>query len=268
MPGDADIASTAALLGDRARARILAALGDGRALAASVLACEAGVTASTASAHLGRLLDGGLVAVECHGRHRYYRLAGPDVAGMLEAIARVSPPAPVTSLREGTRANALRTARTCYDHLAGRLGTSLMAAMLSGDLILGGDGRFDPMSADRDRLSGRGHDVEYRLTTAGVRMLDDLGVGSAASSRRPHVGYCVDWSEQRHHLSGAVGAALLDRMLDLAWIIRQPVGRAVWLTHGGASGLRAHFGLVVDPAWVHDPARARGIGRSTRPSAA
>src|SRR5579862_1984016 len=103
MAGDADIATTAALLGDPTRVRIVAALGDGRALAASVLACEAGVSASTTSAHLGRLLDGGLVSVECHGRHRYYRLGGPDVARMLEAIARVSPPARVASLRDGTR---------------------------------------------------------------------------------------------------------------------------------------------------------------------
>jgi len=133
----------------------VAALGDGRALAASVLACEAGVSASTASAHLGRLLDGGLVTVECHGRHRYYRLAGADVAHMLEAMARVSPPAPVTSLREGTHAQALRLARTCYDHLAGRLGTALMATMISGNLISGGDGRFAPTSATRDRRSAR-----------------------------------------------------------------------------------------------------------------
>jgi DNA-binding transcriptional ArsR family regulator len=258
MPGDADIATTAALLGDRTRARILAALGDGRALAASVLACEAGVSASTASAHLGRLLDGRLVTVECHGRHRYYRLAGPDVARMLEAMARISPPAPVASLRDGTRAQALRLARTCYDHLAGRLGTALMAAMISGGLISGGDGLFDPMSARRDRLSAGGHDVEYRMTAKGMRALDDLGVALPTGSRRPLAAYCVDWSEQRHHLSGAVGAALLDRALDLGWILRQPAGRAVWLTQEGASGLEAVFGLAVDPAWVHRPARARG----------
>jgi DNA-binding transcriptional ArsR family regulator len=258
MAGDADIASTAALPGDRTRARIVAALGDGRALAASVLACEAGVSASTTSAHLGRLLDGGLVTVECHGRHRYYRLAGPDVARMLEAMARVSPPAPVTSLREGTHAQALRLARTCYDHLAGRLGTALMAAIVSGNLISGGDGLFDPMSATRDRLSGRGHDVEYRLTTKGMRTLGDLGVELPRTGRRSQVGYCVDWSEQRHHLSGAVGAAVLDRAFDLGWIVRRPTGRAVWLTEEGGSGLEAVFGLAVDPEWVHRPARARG----------
>ncbi|HKV69060.1 MAG TPA: helix-turn-helix transcriptional regulator [Gaiellales bacterium] len=105
MPGDADIAAVGALIGDRARTRILAALGDGRALAASVLAVEAGVAASTASEHLARLVDGGLLVCERHGRHRYYRLAGPDVARLLEAMARLAPPAPVTSLR-GARGRA------------------------------------------------------------------------------------------------------------------------------------------------------------------
>jgi DNA-binding transcriptional ArsR family regulator len=124
MTGDADLAALGAVLGDRARARILLALGDGRALAASVLASEAGVAASTASAHLARLVDAGLLAVTVQGRHRYYRLAGPQVAELIEVLARVAPAAPVRSLREGTRAQALRAARTCYDHLAGRLGVA------------------------------------------------------------------------------------------------------------------------------------------------
>jgi DNA-binding transcriptional ArsR family regulator len=270
MPGDADIAATGALLGDRARASIVTALGDGRALPASVLADEAGIAASTASEHLGKLVEGGLLAAERHGRHRYFRLAGPDVARMLEAMARVSPPAPVMSLRQGTRANALRTARSCYDHLAGRLGTGLMAAMISGDLIEGGDGLFDPAAARRDRLSGRGHDIEYRLTELGTGTLAAFGADlSVPSGRRPFVGYCVDWSEQRHHLAGAVGAAVHDRLLDLRWIVRQPRGRAVWLTPAGAEGLRDAFGFEVDPAWItpRRPARAPAA-RSSRPARA
>jgi DNA-binding transcriptional ArsR family regulator len=259
MPGDADIAATGALLGDRARARILAALSDGRALPASVLAGEAGVAASTASEHLAKLVGGGLLAVERHGRHRYFRLAGADVARMLEALARVSPSAPVASLREGTRANALRVARTCYDHLAGMVGTGLMAAMIDRGMIEGGDGVYDPDRARRDRLSARGHDVEYRLTEAGADELDALGVDLRPSrwGRRRFVGYCVDWSEQRHHLAGAVGAAVHDRLLELGWVERSAQGRAVWLTPAGAEGLEAAFGLEPDPAWVHRPARAR-----------
>jgi DNA-binding transcriptional ArsR family regulator len=256
MPGDADIAAVGALLGDRARTRILAALGDGRALAASVLAVEAGVAASTASEHLARLIDGGLLLCESHGRHRYYRLAGPDVARMLEAMARLAPAAPVTSLREGTKAHALRVARTCYDHLAGQVGTGLMAAMIDGGLIEGGDGVYHPRAA-RDRLSGPGRDVDYALTDRGADALTHLGVDldGAAASRRPFVRYCVDWSEQRHHLAGALGAAVHDRLVELGWIRHQPRGRAVWLTAEGARGLEQGFGFAPDAGWVHRPAR-------------
>jgi DNA-binding transcriptional ArsR family regulator len=248
MPGDADIAATGALLGDRARARIVAALGDGRALPASVLAREAGVSASTASEHLAKLAHGGLLVAERHGRHRYYRLAGAAVADMIEAMARVSPMLPVTSLRAGTHAHALRAARTCYDHLAGRLGTALMAAMISGKLIVGGDGVFDGSAARRDRLSGRGYDVDYRLTGHGAAMLTDFGVDLAAcaAGRRPLLGYCVDWSEQRHHLAGGLGAGIQQRMLDLRWIVREPRGRALRVTPAGADGLRATFGVAVE----------------------
>jgi DNA-binding transcriptional ArsR family regulator len=257
MPGDADIAAVGALLGDRARTRILSALGDGRALAASVLAVEAGVAASTASEHLARLVGGGLLACERHGRHRYYRLAGPDVARLLEAMARLAPPEPVTSLRQGTRAHALRVARSCYDHLAGQVGTGLMAAMIDGGLIEGGDGVYRPRAAGRDRLSAAGRDVDYVLTGRGADVLSGLGVDldGAAASRRAFVRYCVDWSEQRHHLAGALGAALHDRLLELGWVRRQPRGRAVWLTPAGAGGLERTFGLVADPSWVHRPAR-------------
>ncbi len=261
MPGDADIAATAALLGDRGRARIVTALGDGRALPASVLADEAGVAASTASEHLAKLVEGGLLRAERHGRHRYFRLAGADVAEMLEAMARVSPPAPVTSLREGTRANALRAARTCYDHLAGKLGTGLMAAMISGNLIEGGDGCFDPLAARHDRLSGRGYDIEYRLTPRGAATLAAFGADlPVPTGRRPFVGYCVDWSEQRHHLAGAVGAAILDRMLERRWIVRQPRGRAVGLTPAGADGLRETFAFEPEPSCYAASARPRTSG--------
>src|SRR5579863_2775355 len=123
MHGDADIASIGALVADRGRARILLALGDGRALPASVLADEAGVAPSTASAHLARLVKGGLLRVERHGRHRYFRLAGPEVGDLMEALARISPPAQVRSLKQGSKAHAVRYARTCSDHLARALGT-------------------------------------------------------------------------------------------------------------------------------------------------
>src|ERR671937_2157986 len=176
MQGDTDISQVAALMADPARAKILLALGDNRALAASVLADEAGVAASTASSHLKKLVDGGFLAVEKHGRHRYFRLAGPHVAELLEALARVAPPAEVKSLRDGTRAQAVRFARTCYDHLAGKLGTQLMAAMIERGLLEGGDGTFDPAQAKDDRLSAPGWDVDYRLTERGMEELREFGI--------------------------------------------------------------------------------------------
>jgi DNA-binding transcriptional ArsR family regulator len=247
MHGDADIAKVGTLFGDPARARILMALGDGRALPASVLSDEAGIAPSTASGHLSKLLDGGLLAVEPHGRHRYFRLAGPEVGELLEALARLSPPAPVRSLRQGTKANAVRYARTCYDHLAGMVGTSLMQAMLDRGLLAGGDGQFDPATAREDRLSSPGFDLDYRLTARGVRELDAFGIDleSLRSRRRPLIRYCVDWSEQRHHLAGGLGAALAERMLALGWIRRARRSRAVHVTDEGYRGLRETFGLAL-----------------------
>ena len=175
-PGDADLAAVGALLADRTRARILLALADGRALPAGTVAAEAGVAPSTASEHLSRLLDGGLLDVLQQGRRRYYRLAGPEVGELVETLARLAPPQPVRSLREGTRAHAIRAARTCYDHLAGRLGVELLAALIAGGLVSGGDGRHDPDAARGDLLSAPGRDLDYRLTPAGQERLSALGV--------------------------------------------------------------------------------------------
>jgi len=242
--GDADIASIGALVADRGRARILLALGDGRALPASVLADEAGVAASTASAHLSRLVNGGLLGVERHGRHRYFRLAGPEVGELIEALARISPPAPVRSLKQGSKAHAVRFARTCYDHLAGVLGTELMASMLEQGLITGGDGQFDRRRARQDRLSSPGFDLDYRLTDTGVEQLSGFGVDfEALPRRRPLIRYCVDWSEQRHHLAGSLGAALAAEMFERGWIRRAPHTRAVQVSDEGYAGLRQSFGV-------------------------
>jgi DNA-binding transcriptional ArsR family regulator len=242
--GDADISKVAALMADPARGKILQALGDNRALAASVLADEAGVAASTASSHLKKLVAGGFLVVEKHGRHRYYRLAGPHIGHLLEALANVAPPAPVTSLREGTRAQAVRFARTCYDHLAGKLGTELMAAMIERDWLEGGDGTFDPKRADQDHLSAPGWDVDYRLTPAGVKELGAFGIDlDGLPRKRRLIRYCIDWSEQRHHLAGALGAALADRTFELGWAKRARNTRAVHLTDDGREGLRETFGL-------------------------
>jgi DNA-binding transcriptional ArsR family regulator len=242
MTGDADLAALGSVLGERARARMLLALGDGRALPAGVLASEAGVAASTASDHLGRLVDAGLLTVVPQGRHRYYRLAGPQVAELIETLARVAPAAPVRSLRDGTRAHAIRTARTCYDHLAGRLGVAVMQALIAGGAVVGGDGLHHLDGDGEDRLSAPGRDVDYRLTRAGAARLERLGIEAAAD--RP-LRYCVDWTEQAHHLSGPLGRALADRLLELGWLRRADRGRAVHVTDAGADGLQREFRLSV-----------------------
>jgi DNA-binding transcriptional ArsR family regulator len=206
MVADADLASVGAVLAEPARAKVLLALGDGRSLAASVLAAEAGVAPATASHHLARLVDAGLLVVEPRGRHRYFRLAGPEVGALIEAVARVAPPQPVRSLRQGTRAEAIRYARSCYDHLAGRLGVAVADA----------------------------------LEEDGPRKLESIGVPPLAA--RP----CRDWTEQRDHIAGPLGTALLTRFVELGWLVRDGKTRAVRLTDEG----RAGFPAILD---VHLP---------------
>jgi DNA-binding transcriptional ArsR family regulator len=239
--GDADLAAVGALLADPGRCRILLALDDGRALPASRLAAEAGVTPATASAHLRKLTDAGLLTVETHGRHRYYRLGDPAVGRLIELLGQLAPRTPIRSLRQSTRAHALRTARTCYDHLAGRLGVAVMAAMLERGQLTGGDGTFHPEQAQHDTRAGHGSDLDYTLTDRGIRFLDDLGV--QLPPRRRVVRYCVDWTEQRHHLAGAVGAGLRVRLAELDWIRPAPANRAIHITDTGRTGLADAFGI-------------------------
>ena len=239
--GDSDIATIGSLVADRARCRILLALGDGRALPASRLASEAGVSPATASSHLRKLTDAALLTVETHGRHRYYRLAGPDEGRLIEALQQVAPATPVRSLKQDTRARALREARTCYDHLAGRLGVSLMGVMIDRGYLAGGDGEYDMDRTPGDHRAGYGHEVDYTLTPAGQEFLAEFGV--QIPPRRRLIRYCVDWSEQRHHLSGALGRGLLDRLIDLGWVRRSGGSRAVRVTEAGQDGLDRTFGL-------------------------
>jgi DNA-binding transcriptional ArsR family regulator len=240
LRGDADIAAVGALVADPARCRILLALGDGRALPATRLADEAGVGAATASSHLRKLTSAGLLAVESSGRHRYYRLAGPTVGRLIETLEELAPATPIRSLRQGTRAKALRDARTCYDHLAGRLGVELMSSLVGAGYLDGGDG----LRSDDDPPVGQGQDVDYALTDAGAAFLADIGV-APARGRRPYLRYCVDWTEQRHHLAGGLGRALRDRFIELGWIERSPVNRAVRVTDAGRQGLAETFDVAV-----------------------
>jgi hypothetical protein len=184
------------------------------------------------------------LTVERHGRHKYFRLASEQVADLIESLARLAPAAPVRSLRQGTKAQAVRFARTCYDHLAGILGTGLMRAMLDHGLVAGGDGQFTPSRSGDDRLAAPGFDHDYRLTEVGVRELREFGIDfESLPRRRPLVRYCVDWSEQRHHLAGSLGAALADQMFERGWIRRADRSRAVHVSEAGYAGLRERFGL-------------------------
>jgi len=243
VAGDADIAPVAALMGEPARAAVLMALIDGRALAASTLAAEAGVAASTLSAHLARLVDGGLVSVEASGRNRYFRITRPEVADAVEALARLAPCRPIRSLRQGTHAEAIRRARTCYDHLAGRLGVALLDALLANRVLRAEtdpDGRPDP-------VLGAGRSRRYVLTDSGRSRLVELGVGVEATGRRPLTRYCLDWSEQRPHLAGTLGSSLLNRFVDLGWVTRGE-RRVVQVTAAGREGFVAEMGVDPD-AW-------------------
>ncbi|UHC14407.1 ArsR family transcriptional regulator [Methylobacterium currus] len=230
----AAFARIAALVGDPARAGMLTVLMDGRALTAAELARAAGVTPQTASGHLAQLAEAGLLTVARQGRHRYHRLASPAVARMLEGVmvvaAGTTAPARPPSVRPvGPRDAALREARTCYDHLAGRLAVAMAESLVArGAVELGEDGGA--------------------LTPAGETFLRGIGVDLAAASqtrhprRRMFCRPCLDWSERRPHIAGALGAALLTTCLDRGWLRRSEGSRAVAVTPGGRLALRQAFG--------------------------
>jgi len=245
VDGDVDVAAVAGLIGEPTRAKVLVALADGRALAASTLAAEASVAASTISEHLSRLVEGGLVAVEPSGRHRYYRLASPGVADALEALARLAPAAPVRSLRQATHAAAIRAARTCYDHLAGRLGVALCDALIERGAVLAEPSGDPGGEISGDPVLGAGRELRFELTATGRRMLAELGVALEPPGRRPLVRYCVDWSEQRPHLAGWLGAALCSRLEQLGWVVPAE-RRVVRVTDTGRRALADHLGVCLD----------------------
>ncbi|MBD9529826.1 helix-turn-helix transcriptional regulator [Paracoccus sp. PAR01] len=207
-----DIARIAALVADPARSAMLLALMDGRALTASELAQLAGITRQTASSHLARLVDGDVLSLEAPGRHRYFRLSGPHVAAMLEALMVFSSDA-APPLRTGPNDPALRKARICYDHLAGEMGVAL----------------YDRMQAD-DWL-----DRDLAVTDRGWDRLAGIGLVPAQlpRSNRPLCRACLDWSMRRPHLAGVIGKLVLDRLLALSWARRMPSSRVVLFTPEG-----------------------------------
>lgn len=226
MKDGPDIARIAALIGDPARANMLTALMSGKALTATELAAEAGVTPATASAHLAKLEQGGLLVIRKQGRHRYAALAGPEVAQVLEALMGLAAGSGHLRTRTGPRDAALRKARVCYNHLAGDLGTQLFDALVAQDLLLKGD--------DAPALTAKGADA-----------LRDFGIDLTRLSqdRAPLCRECLDWSERRAHLAGSVGRALLARIEALGWARRQQDSRALRFSPEGERAFRARFGL-------------------------
>ena len=216
------IATVAALLGDPARANMLTALMDGRALTVSELAGAGGISLPTASGHLSRLEAAGLLAAEKQGRHRYYRLSGHDFAEVLEGLMGLAQRTGAVRVRTGPRDAALRTARVCYDHLAGERGVSLLGGLAGRGWVEAG---ADPVLTPQGRIG-----------LAGL----GLDVTGLEGGRRPVCRYCLDWSERRSHLGGALGAALLDHILSRRWA-RRSEGRVVAFTPAGERAFAATF---------------------------
>lgn len=241
MGNPLDLASIAALVGDPARANILCALLDGRALTASELAYAARVSPQTTSGHLGKLAEANLVTALRQGRYRYYRLAHPQVARMLESIMNVAALAPPRLRPMSKAVAAMRTARLCYDHCAGLLGVGIADALChNGHVELDLDGGL--------------------VTGQGEKFLADFGLDVEAlrASRRLFCKPCLDWSERRPHLGGALGAGLARRLFDLRWIERQRDTRALTISRAGEKGLREAFGIALrdDQAAPTGPLRA------------
>ncbi len=238
MDADPDIARVAALIGDPARSAILQSLLGGLALPATELALRAGVSAQTASSHLQKLTESGLLAVERSGRHRYYRLGSPEVAHCLEALGALAAPprdraARVARVADDEPTRALRLARSCYDHLAGRVGVAVNDALLGGEYLR-------PAAAADGGLELTPAGAGWFAAALGVEVEALTGGGRG---RRAFARPCLDWSERRPHLAGALGAALLSRLLALDWLARRPDGRALRLTVAGRQGLRRELAL-------------------------
>jgi DNA-binding transcriptional ArsR family regulator len=216
MREEPDIARIASLVGDPARANMLTALMDGGALTASELALEAGVTMPTASSHLAKLVEGGLLTLQRQGRHRYYALSGHHIAAMLETISGVAERVGPRRARPGPRDAAMREARICYDHLAGDRGVALYDSLLSRRILA--------LRADTVDIGPKGQ-----------AFFDELGIDlpSLSGQRRPLCRSCLDWSVRRSHLAGALGAAMLDKIMEWKWARRDPQSRAILFSPAG-----------------------------------
>ena len=229
MQANSNVAIIAALVSEASRAAILTVLLDGRFHSASELAQMAKIKPQTASFHLAKLIDANVVTVEKQGRHRYFAIRDQDVARVMESLLSITPPVTVKSLRQSSQDKAMRYARTCYDHLAGNIGVQLTNALLRNGILL----------EEEDR---------YTVTEHGTKFFADFGVdlNEAATKRRQFSHQCLDWSERRHHLAGALGNALLERVLELNWVRRLPGTRAVQVTDEGKASFEKVFSLELN----------------------
>jgi DNA-binding transcriptional ArsR family regulator len=221
-----NVTETAQLMGDPSRLAMLMSLLGGKALPASDLAHAARISPQTASSHLAKLVEGGLLLHESSGRHKYFRLANQEVAHALESLLAISPSKPVRSLRESDELKHLRHARTCYDHLAGKIGVALTDQLVNMRLL---------------EESGK----DYVLSPEGKEKLRNWGVevDTYPKKRRHYARQCLDWSERRNHLAGNLGAEITKRLFELKWIERLPNGRAIYVTSEGIQGFSSEFGL-------------------------
>jgi len=221
-----NMAEIAALLGETSRATILASMMDGRFHTASELAYMAAIKPQTASFHLAKLVEGKLIKVEKQGRHRYFQLAGEDIAQFLESFLAISPPPEVRSLKQSSQIKLLQDARTCYDHLAGKLGVQLTESLLKAGYLT---------------LEGK----QFVLTDEGILFFTTFGIDLNAlkRKRRSFSHACLDWSERRYHLAGALGCELLNQFFNLGWLLRVPSIRAIKVTEKGKIGFKEVFHL-------------------------
>ena len=225
MPGSAKLAIVAACAGDPARASMLQLLVDGRAFTAGELSSTAGVTAQTASGHLSRMVDAGLITVASQGRHRYYRLASPMVAQMLEGMMVV---AASNAVMTGPGDAAMRKARSCYDHLAGKLGVGIAQRLVDAGHLT---------------LTDQGGEV----TSSGTMFFRRIGIDvETAPSHRTFCRPCMDWSERRYHLAGVLGDRIMHFCFDEGWIKQKPKTRVVEITPLGTRKFREQFGLRLE----------------------
>lgn len=228
MNANPNVSMIATLVSEASRAAILTVLLDGRFHPASELAYMAGIKPQTASFHLTKMVNVDIITVEKQGRHRYYRIQNQEVAQIMESFLALAPPVEIKSLRQASEDKGMRFARTCYDHLAGNLGVQLTDSLM----------KIDAIYEEKDG---------YVVTAKGEAFFTDFQINlkRIKKKRRSFAHKCLDWSERRHHLAGALGNAILERLLELNWIQRLPKTRAIEITANGRRGLKETFSLDI-----------------------